>query len=114
MLVDGVWMTGGIAPAFNEKTLRHIVGVPNHIRAWSRSAYLDVGGHLSGLPVADDYELILRSLFKYPAVYIRHMTYIQVGGHMKHLLPHVRPVVRKMAGTLEQLACVLQGRFSQF
>jgi hypothetical protein len=78
MLVDGVWMTGGTAPTFNDKTLRHIVGVPNHIRAWSRKAYLEIGGHLRGLPVGDDYELILRSLLTFPAVYIRHMTYIQV------------------------------------
>jgi hypothetical protein len=78
MLYDGFWATGAIAPPLNHKTLRHIVGVPNHVRAWRREAYLAIGGHARGLPVADDYDLILRAVFKFPAVYVRHMTYIQV------------------------------------
>lgn len=78
MIWNDVWMTAAIAPALNDKSLRHIVGVPNHVRAWRREAYLALGGHARGMPVADDYELILRALFEYPAVYIRHMTYIQV------------------------------------
>jgi hypothetical protein len=78
MLYDGFWATGAIAPPLNHKTLRHIVGVPNHVRAWRREAYLAIGGHSRALPVADDYDLILRAILKYPAVYVRHMTYIQV------------------------------------
>lgn len=77
MLLNGAWVTGANAPPHTDSTLRHIVGVPNHVRAWRRDAYLAVGGHARGLPVADDYDLVLRALFKFPAVYIRHMTYVQ-------------------------------------
>ena len=51
-------------------------------RAWRREAYVAVGGHARGLPVADDYDLILRTLFQYPSVYLRHMLYVQVRWGM--------------------------------
>jgi glycosyltransferase involved in cell wall biosynthesis len=75
--INATWLVGGRAAPLNQKTLRHIVGIPNHIRAWSREAYLAVGGHNSNLPVVDDYELTLRVLFKYQGVHIKHMTYVQ-------------------------------------
>jgi hypothetical protein len=77
LLVNGTWMVAHAAPIPNQRTLRHIVGVPNHVRAWSRQAYLTVGGHTRGLSVGDDYDLILRTVLKFPSVYIRHMSYIQ-------------------------------------
>jgi glycosyltransferase involved in cell wall biosynthesis len=77
LLVNGMWMVAHATPIPNQRTLRHIVGVPNHVRAWSRQAYLAVGGHTRGLSVGDDYDLILRTMFKFPSVAIRHMTYIQ-------------------------------------
>jgi O-antigen biosynthesis protein len=77
LLVRGSWMVAHTAPVPNHRSLRHIIGVPNHVRAWSRKAYLAVGGHTRGLSVADDYDLILRTMFRYPAVAVRHMAYIQ-------------------------------------
>lgn len=50
-----------IAPPINPKTIRHIVGVPNHIRVWDKKFYDKIGGHNTNLTVADDYELIVRS-----------------------------------------------------
>ena len=32
MLLNGAWATGANAPPHTEATLRHIVGVPNHVR----------------------------------------------------------------------------------
>jgi glycosyltransferase involved in cell wall biosynthesis len=46
----------------NRTTMSHIVGVPNHIRCWKTSFYHSIGGHNWHLPVADDYELILRTV----------------------------------------------------
>jgi glycosyltransferase involved in cell wall biosynthesis len=46
----------------NRTTMSHIVGVPNHIRCWRTSFYHQIGGHNEHLPVADDYELILRTV----------------------------------------------------
>ena len=77
LLVNGTWMVAHVAPVLNHRSLRHIIGVPNHVRAWTRETYLTVGGHTRGLSVGDDYDLILCTLFRFPAVTIRHITYIQ-------------------------------------
>jgi glycosyltransferase involved in cell wall biosynthesis len=61
----------------NPKTIRHIVGVPNHLRAWDRFFYHSIGGHNRGLSIADDYELIVRSFLKTKFVRIPKMLYLQ-------------------------------------
>jgi hypothetical protein len=35
--------------------------VPNHVRAWSRNVYHEVGGHNPMLRVCDDYDLLLKT-----------------------------------------------------
>jgi len=64
-------------PMINAATMRHIVGVPNHVRAWRRSAYLASGGFSSEVPVADDYELIIRTFLVTRIVHIHRFGYIQ-------------------------------------
>ena len=64
-------------PQINQKTMRHIVGVPNHARAWTQQAYEMSGGHNPDLFVCDDYELILRTFLKTRMLHIRHLGYIQ-------------------------------------
>jgi glycosyltransferase involved in cell wall biosynthesis len=49
------------APELNRTTLSHIVSAPNHVRAWSASLYHELDGHDSTLPVADDYDLVVRT-----------------------------------------------------
>ena len=61
----------------NPKTIRHIVGVPNHIRAWKRDIYFEVGGHNRRLSIADDYELIVRTFLKTKFTKIRKCCYLQ-------------------------------------
>jgi glycosyltransferase involved in cell wall biosynthesis len=65
------------APNLNAKTIRHIVGVPNHVRAWRRSTYLEIGGHADWLHVADDYELLLRTFLHTRMARIPRLCYIQ-------------------------------------
>jgi glycosyltransferase involved in cell wall biosynthesis len=65
------------APALNAQTIRHIVGMPNHVRAWRRDAYWQIGGHNPGLHVADDYELLLRTFLHTHMVHIPKLCYIQ-------------------------------------
>jgi glycosyltransferase involved in cell wall biosynthesis len=60
----------------NAKTIRHIVGVPNHIRAWTKEAYVQAGGY-SRLHVADDYELMIRMFLTTRFVKIPKLCYIQ-------------------------------------
>ena len=61
----------------NPKTIRHIVGVPNHFRAWERSFYHLIGGHNRHLTISDDYELIVRTFLKTRMVRIPKLLYLQ-------------------------------------
>lgn len=61
----------------NLKTLSHIVGVPNHARAWRRAAYVEAGGHNPDLRVADDYELLLRTFLVTRFVHVGYFGYVQ-------------------------------------
>jgi glycosyltransferase involved in cell wall biosynthesis len=61
----------------NPKTIRHIVGVPNHFRAWERFFYHSIGGHNRRLSIADDYELIVRTFLNTKMVRIPKLLYLQ-------------------------------------
>jgi len=61
----------------NPKTIRHIVGVPNHLRAWDRFFYHSIGGHNRKLSIADDYELLVRTFLHTKFVRIPKMLYLQ-------------------------------------
>ena len=54
--------------------------MPNHLRAWRRSTYLQVRGHNRGMTVVDDYELMLRTFLLTKFVHIAKTLYIQVHG----------------------------------
>lgn len=58
---EGQWMHVSRNGPLDKFTLRHIVGVLNHVRAWRRTCYDELNGHDSNLNVADDYDLILRT-----------------------------------------------------
>lgn len=64
-------------PSVNAKTVRHIVGMPNHARAWTREAYYDAGGHNPEAHVADDYELCIRTFLTTRMVHVKRFGYIQ-------------------------------------
>ncbi|MFM9108008.1 MAG: glycosyltransferase [Chloroflexota bacterium] len=64
-------------PDINALTIRHIVGVPNHYRAWTREAYFAAGGHNPEVHVCDDYELLIRTFLTTRMVHIRRLGYIQ-------------------------------------
>lgn len=55
----GVWVMR--TPEVNATTMRHIVSVPNHLRAWRADLYRQLGGHNRHMAVADDYELLVRT-----------------------------------------------------
>jgi glycosyltransferase involved in cell wall biosynthesis len=64
-------------PSINAKTIRHIVGVPNHVRAWRRSTYHEIGGYASEVHVADDYELLVRTFLATRFVHVQRFGYVQ-------------------------------------
>lgn len=61
----------------NPKTIRHITGIPNHVRSWRKDVYIEIGGHNKNLQVADDYELVVRTFLKTKMAKINAFTYIQ-------------------------------------
>lgn len=64
-------------PEVNAKTVRHIVGMPNHLRAWRREAYVAAGGHSPEVHVADDFELCIRTFLTTRMVHVQRFGYIQ-------------------------------------
>lgn len=77
------WVNVARNGALDYETLRHIVGILNHLRAWTRECYADIGRHDWRLYVCDDYDLVLRCFAwnKYPGKRtigkIPEMLYIQ-------------------------------------
>ncbi|BCZ46677.1 hypothetical protein psyc5s11_27440 [Clostridium gelidum] len=61
----------------NSSTICHLVGLPNHPRAWTKECYHLLGGHREELLVADDYDMLVRTFLctKYAA--IPDLLYIQ-------------------------------------
>ena len=58
--MNGRWVNVARNGPLNEYTLRHIIGIYNHVRACRASVYHELGGHNHNMRVADDYELFLR------------------------------------------------------
>lgn len=65
------------APNINPKTIRGLVAAPNHLRAWRRKTYLQVGGHNRLLAVADDMDLMVRTFLVTRMVRIPRLCYLQ-------------------------------------
>ena len=66
-----------IAPNINSKTIRHIIGIPNHVRSWRKDVYQKIGGHNKNIHVADDYEIFIRTFLNTKIAKIDTFTYIQ-------------------------------------
>lgn len=61
----------------NGTTIRHLIGLPNHPRAWTKECYHLLGGHREELLVADDYDILVRSFLCTNYVLIPDLLYIQ-------------------------------------
>ncbi len=80
---QGRHLLGSDTP-INASTMRHIVGVPNHIRCWRSDVYFSIMRHNNKLAIVDDYELIVRTFLKTRFVHIPDILYIQymnAGGN---------------------------------
>lgn len=73
----GRWQNVQKHTTINGNTIRHLVGLPNHPRAWTRDCYHLVGGHRSELLVSDDYDLLVRTFLCTRYLYIPDLLYIQ-------------------------------------
>ncbi len=53
--------------------MRYVFWAPNHVRAWRKSAYLEVGGHNREMANGDDHELCCRFFVKYGSSGFKHL-----------------------------------------
>jgi glycosyltransferase involved in cell wall biosynthesis len=60
-MVDGRRVPAGISPPLTWESIRHIVAAPNHLRAWRLGFYESIGGHDPDVPIADDFDIVVRT-----------------------------------------------------
>ena len=84
-LRNGKWQIQCLTQGMNPRTVKHIIGVPNHVRVWRRSFYESIGKHDNSLSVADDYELLLKTFLRarkrirIPKPF--YLQYVNTGGN---------------------------------
>lgn len=93
------------APEVNSTTIRHIVSAPNHVRVWRAELYRSLGGHNGALPVADDYELVVRTFIESKFGHIPKFLYRQhIGGHTAQ---------RKRNGQIQVLVAEIAAKYKE-
>lgn len=75
--IDGKRYLQHHSPSINPVTIRFNVSMPNHVRCWRKDVYDQIGGHSETLPLADDFELIIRTFLETRMVHIRRVLYLQ-------------------------------------
>lgn len=78
--IDGKKYLSHQYPEINPKTIRFNIGMPNHVRMWRRDVYFNVSGHNRTIPVADDFELIVKTFLETKFIHIRKMLYLQYNN----------------------------------
>lgn len=90
-------------PRINQHTIRHIVGVANHVRCWRASTYHNLGGHNENLHVADDYELILRTFLHSRIAHIPKFGYIQyLNSDNSNTTDRRRPEIQRLVRMIQE------------
>lgn len=102
-------------PSINSKTVRNIVSMPNHIRAWRREAYNEAGGYGSAIHIADDYELCVRTFLTTRMVHVQRFGYIQYLGTSNENTQRTRnkEIQRLVAYFLRRYEDEIHDRFNQ-
>jgi glycosyltransferase involved in cell wall biosynthesis len=75
--VDGKTYINHHYPDINPLSIRFNISMPNHVRIWKKEVYDRIGGHNVNTPIADDYELIVRTFLNTEMVHIKKMLYLQ-------------------------------------
>lgn len=67
-------------PDINPLTIRFNISMPDHVRMWERNLYHKIGGHNKRTPVADDFEIIVRSFLNTKFIHVKKMLYLQYNN----------------------------------
>ena len=71
------WRNVVCCPSINAITIRYLVSCPNHLRAWRKSTFQEIGGWNHHFHVADDFEIMIRTFLKTKMIRIPYLCYIQ-------------------------------------
>ena len=82
-------------PDINPMSIRFNFSMPNHVRAWKRDVYFKVGGHNKRLPVADDYELIVKTFLETKFIHVKKMLYLQYNNYNSTVDNNVTDINRR-------------------
>jgi len=78
--VDGMDILAHWYPDINPLSIRFNISMPNHVRMWERKFYLSIGGHNKTTPVADDFEIIVRSFLHTRIIHVKKCLYLQYNN----------------------------------
>lgn len=78
--VDGMDILSHWYPDINPLSIRFNISMPNHVRMWERKFYHSIGGHNKTTPVADDFEIIVRSFLHTRIIHVKKCLYIQYNN----------------------------------
>jgi len=78
--VDGQDILAHWYPDINPLSIRFNISMPNHVRMWERNLYHKIGGHNKNTPVADDFEIIIRSFLNTRIIHVKKVLYIQYNN----------------------------------
>jgi len=67
-------------PDINPLSIRFNISMPDHVRMWERGLYHKLGGHNKNTPVADDFEMIVRSFLNTRFIHVKRMLYLQYNN----------------------------------
>ena len=101
-IIDGRRVPVGLSPPITPETIRHIVAAPNHVRAWRTTFYRRIGGHNFHLPVADDYDLVVRTFLEGTMARVPRPLYVQ--HHSPHGASASRRRNEEIQGRVQDLA----------
>lgn len=79
----------------NPLSIRFNFSMPNHVRCWKKDVYHKIGGHNKKLPVADDFELIIRTFLETKFVHIKKMLYLQYNNRNSTVDNNVTDINRR-------------------
>ena len=78
--VDGKNYLAHWYPDINPLSIRFNISMPDHVRMWERNLYHSVGGHNKTTPVADDFEMIVKSFLNTRFIHVKRMLYLQYNN----------------------------------
>lgn len=79
----------------NPLSIRYNFSMPNHVRSWRRDVYFKVGGHNKRLPVADDFELIVRTFLETKFIHVKKLLYLQYNNRNSTVDNNVTDINRR-------------------